>query len=120
MTFFIISVILLNIMPGPAMLFVAHQTLNRGIRAGVLSIAGIELGTLLHITASIMGLTIAISKSTYMFTLIQYISAGFLIYLGISQILNTKASINTDIKSSLDKNYVTFFKGMIINLLNPK
>lgn len=121
-SFFLATTILLNIMPGPAMLFVAQQTILRGIRGGILSIAGIELGTLLHIVASVLGLSVVIANSTFLYVIIQYISAIFLIYLGVIQIYQSKKfSLAFDnISSKKSNHYSTFLKATLINTFNPK
>lgn len=119
---FLSTIVLLNILPGPAMLFVIQQTMSRGLRAGVLSVAGIELGTLLHFFAAILGLTVVIAKSNILFVCIQHVSALLLIYLGVSQLVAAQKNMSSFQKQLiLDKSsHFIFFKGAIINTLNPK
>ena len=63
----IITITLLNILPGPAMLYVAQQTINQHVRGGLLSVVGIELGIIFHIFASILGLTLVLNKNPILF-----------------------------------------------------
>lgn len=114
MTYLLMSAILLNIMPGPAMFYVAQQTLNRNSRAIALSIIGIEFGTLIHIAASTAGLTCLIAKWSPFHSYSKYISAGFLIYLGFAQLIKPKKISVSNPEGSI------FFKGILINALNPK
>lgn len=90
MTYLLMSAILLNIMPGPAMFYVAQQTLSRNSRSIALSIIGIEFGTLLHIAASTAGLTCLIAKWSTFHSYSKYICACFLIYLGFAQLIKPK------------------------------
>ncbi|CAM3035613.1 LysE family translocator [Legionella anisa] len=114
MTYLLMTSILLNIMPGPAMFYVAQQTLSRNSRAIVLSIIGIEFGTLLHIVASTAGLTCVLAQWGSFPIISKYVSACFLIYLGVSQLIKPKEiSFSSPSKS-------IFLKGTLINALNPK
>ncbi|WP_419421252.1 LysE family translocator (plasmid) [Legionella sp. D16C41] len=114
MIYILMAAILLNIMPGPAMFYVAQQTLSRNTRAIVLSILGIEFGTILHILISSAGLTAILAKSSSFHSITKYISACFLIYLGVSQLIKPKSIGISSAQRSV------FLKGTIINALNPK
>ncbi|MFA6303972.1 MAG: LysE family translocator, partial [Legionella sp.] len=120
MTYFLITLFLLNIMPGPTMFYVVHQTLNSDVRALVLSIIGIECGTLLHIFASAIGLTITITKIPLFFEVSKYLCAIFLIYLGVSQLRKPSISELDSVSTAKKTDSNTFIKGMILNALNPK
>ncbi|CAM3010737.1 LysE type translocator [Legionella steigerwaltii] len=114
MTYILMTSILLNIMPGPAMFYVAQQTLSRNSRAIVLSIIGIEFGTMLHIIASTAGLTTTLAKWPSFHSISKYASACFLIYLGVSQLIKPKTMNVSSAQGSI------FLKGTVINALNPK
>jgi len=114
MTYLLITTILLNIMPGPAMFYVAQQALSRNSHAIMLSIIGIEFGTLLHIVVSSIGLTCLLAEWPAFTVISTNISAIFLIYLGISQLIKP-----TEITFSAPRGSV-FLKGTLINTFNPK
>ncbi|STX51573.1 LysE type translocator [Legionella busanensis] len=114
MIYTLMTAILLNIMPGPAMFYVMQQTLSRNSRAIALSIIGIEFGTIFHIILSLAGLTAILADSVIFQTVSKYVGGSFLIYLGISQLIKPKKLGLSTTQSSI------FLKGTIINVLNPK
>src|SRR5690606_28908929 len=60
---FVLSVFLLSITPGPDMAYVVGQSIANGRRAGVISAAGVALGSCTHALFSIAGLTALIAAS---------------------------------------------------------
>ncbi len=91
---FFIASLLLNLAPGNDMIYVASRSVSYGIKAGVISALGIFAGCSVHIAAAVLGLSIVIAKSAYLFQLIKYAGAAYLIYLGI-KVLLSKQNINT-------------------------
>jgi threonine/homoserine/homoserine lactone efflux protein len=117
---FFIASLLLNLTPGNDMLYVASRSVSQGIKAGVVSAAGIFVGCFVHILAAVLGLSIIISKSAYLFQLIKFAGAGYLIYLGIKALLS-KSAVNTTDEKPAKANYLKLFKqGIVTNALNPK
>ncbi|MDB4903878.1 MAG: leuE [Mucilaginibacter sp.] len=117
---FFIASLLLNLTPGNDMLYVASRSVSQGIKAGVASAAGIFIGCFVHIIAAVLGLSLIISKSAYIFQLIKFAGAGYLIYLGVKALLS-KPIVNNSIEKSIKANYWKLFKqGIITNALNPK
>ena len=117
---FFIASLLLNLTPGNDMLYVASRSVSQGVKAGVASAAGIFIGCFVHILAAVLGLSIIISKSAYLFQLIKFAGAGYLIYLGIKALI-LKPALNTTDEKPLKANYWRLFKqGIITNALNPK
>ena len=117
---FFIASLLLNLTPGNDMLYVASRTISQGTKAGIVSAMGIFIGCFVHIMAAVFGLSIIISRSAYLFSLIKYAGAAYLIYLGIRALL-TKPNTNTTVEAPVKANYAKLFKqGVITNALNPK
>ena len=117
---FFITSLLLNLAPGNDMIYVASRSVSYGIKAGVISALGIFAGCSVHIAAAVLGLSIVIAKSAYLFQLIKYAGAAYLVYLGIKALLSKqRISTKTDSKEKAD--YWKLFKqGAITNALNPK
>src|SRR5471030_627114 len=90
---FFIASLLLNLTPGNDMLYVASRSVSKGIKGGIVSALGVFAGCFVHISAAVLGLSIIISKSVYLFQLIKYAGAAYLIYLGIKT-LWSKTSVN--------------------------
>jgi len=112
--------LLINLSPGPDMIYTAARSLSQGIRAGILSALGIFTGCLFHITAAVFGLSKIIEESVLLFSIIKYAGAGYLVYLGIRSLLNTKKT-KTEIKTlpPISQRKI-FLQGMLTNILNPK
>jgi RhtB (resistance to homoserine/threonine) family protein len=112
--------LLINLSPGPDMIYTAARSLSQGIKAGIFSALGIFVGCLFHITAAVFGLSKIIEESVLLFSIIKYAGAAYLIYLGTRSLLNKKKT-----KTEIDAlptltNRKIFFQGMLTNILNPK
>src|SRR5690554_3159035 len=86
---FIVAVFLLSVTPGPDLAYVVGQSVANGRRAGVISAAGVALGSCTHALASVIGLTALIAASPTLFNLVKLAGALYLIYLGTRFILGT-------------------------------
>ncbi len=102
------------------MIYVASRSISQGIKAGIISALGVFIGCFVHIIAAVFGLSIIIAKSAFLFELIKYLGAGYLIYLGIKALI-TKSNFNKNITTfpPVDK-WKLLKQGIITNALNPK
>src|SRR5690349_22341716 len=80
--FFIASAILVAI-PGPTVLLVVSYALGHGRRYALATTAGVALGDLTSMTASMLGLGVILAASATLFTALKWVGAAYLIYLGI-------------------------------------
>ncbi|QEY51587.1 LysE family translocator [Legionella longbeachae] len=119
MTYFFMMAVLLNIMPGPAMFYVMHHSIQKNNRRTLLSLIGIECGTFVHTIAATLGLTVLLIKIPFFLIGSQYLCAVFLIYLGASALKKETLKPANNFYF-VSKDYFIFCKGVIINLLNPK
>jgi RhtB (resistance to homoserine/threonine) family protein len=118
--FFLSVSILVNLSPGPDMLYTAARSLSQGTKAGIFSAMGIFTGGLFHITAAIFGLSKIIEESVFVFSVIKYAGAVYLIYLGLRSLLRKKNKEAAIAPLSILSYRKIFMQGMITNLLNPK
>ena len=116
---FIAAALSLLLIPGPAVLYIVTRSIHQGRKAGLVSMLGIHLGTFFHIGAAALGLSAILLTSAVAFSLIKYLGAAYLIFLGITAL---RAKNN-----GIDENRVTraslrsiFSQGVIVNALNPK
>ena len=117
---FFIASLLLNLTPGNDMIYVASRSISQGIKAGMISAMGIFIGCFVHIIAAVFGLSVIIAKSAFLFEIIKFLGAGYLIYLGIKAII-TKSDFNKDLTRLPKVNTWRLLKqGIITNALNPK
>lgn len=122
---FVLSVFLLSVTPGPDMAYVIGQSVANGRRAGIISAAGVALGSCTHAVASAIGLTALITASPLMFTLIKYLGAAYLMYLGSKMVWGTftkqtsERSQTQTVKTNANLTNL-LSKGFITTLTNPK
>src|SRR4030095_8171892 len=111
---------LINLSPGPDMIYTSARSLSQGSRAGIFSALGIFAGCLVHITAAVFGLSKIIEESVLLFSIIKYAGAAYLVFLGIRSVLNKRKTRNEIDTLPTLTNRRIFFQGMVTNILNPK
>ena len=112
--------LLINLSPGPDMIYTAARSLSQGIRAGILSALGIFAGCLFHITAAVFGLSKIIEQSVLLFSIIKYAGAAYLIYLGVRSFFNKKKTKKEIEALPTLTGRKIFLQGMLTHILNPK
>ncbi|MDX7682088.1 LysE family translocator [Aeromonas caviae] len=83
---FIVSGLLLNMMPGPDSLLIMLRSGSQGWRAGSMAALGIGTGTMVHVLAAALGLSALLSASAELFAVIKLMGALYLVYLGVSML----------------------------------
>jgi threonine/homoserine/homoserine lactone efflux protein len=119
---FVLSGWLLNVSPGPDTLYIVGRSTTQGWRAGAIAALGIGAGTLVHIFAAALGLSALLSASAAAFTVVKFVGAGYLLYVGVTLIrsANTKPSpANTAAPRAATMRGI-FLQGFLTNVLNPK
>lgn len=120
---FIVSGLLLNLMPGPDSLLIMLRSGSQGWRAGSVAALGIGTGTMVHVLAAAMGLSAVLSASAELFAVIKLMGALYLVYLGLSMLWQgTKDTSATNAAVALPVlSYGRIFRqGLLTNVLNPK
>ncbi len=107
--------------PGPDFVVVAKHALTYNRVNAMLASLGIGVGILIHATYCVLGLALIISQSLLLFSMIKYMGAAYLIYLGVKSLLSSKTVVSKDIseKAPVSKWYA-FRDGLLTNVLNPK
>lgn len=120
LTLFIISGLLLNLVPGPDSLLIMSRSASQGWRAGSAAALGIGTGTMLHVGAAAIGLSALLATSAAAFTLVKLLGAAYIFYLGLCLLLRNKMDRKTlaDVPPGPYRNIV--FQGFLTNVLNPK
>ena len=118
---FIISGLLLNIMPGPDSLLIMTRSATQGWRAGVAASLGIGAGTMVHIFAAALGLSAVLSTSATAFTVVKLVGAAYILYLAVGLLRSRKAAGETKAPALAALPYRKIFaQGFLTNVLNPK
>src|SRR5215216_808602 len=108
----------LLLIPGPAVLYVVVQSAEQGRRVGLASVAGIHLGTLVHVAAATAGLSALIVSSAVAFSVVKYAGAAYLVYLGVRRLLERRPPAEA---LTRDQRLTRlFWRGAVVNVLNPK
>jgi threonine/homoserine/homoserine lactone efflux protein len=115
---FSLTAVALLLIPGPAVLYVVVQSAEQGRRVGLASVAGLHLGTLVHVAAATVGLSALIVASAVAFSVVKYAGAAYLIYVGIRKLLGGDEP--TEVGRRRDSLQRAFVRGTIVNVLNPK
>lgn len=117
---FLLSAILLNLIPGPDTFFVLGNTLTGGRRAGVLSAFGISAGCFVHTLLAALGLSVILAQSALAFSIVKLAGAGYLIYIGVRTLLSKPDSHVASEERPTVKNRQLFLRGVMTNVMNPK
>lgn len=88
-TAFLLAAVVLAITPGPGIAYVVARTVAGGRTEGLASCVGTAIGGLVHVLAAAAGLSLIIAQSATAFSVIKYLGAAYLVYLGI-RILRSK------------------------------
>jgi len=115
---FSLATIALLIIPGPAVLFIVTRSVDQGRSAGLVSVAGIHCGTVLHVVAAAFGISALLAASQTAFDVVRYAGAAYLIVLGVRTLMRRiDADAVAPEGAPLRK---IFWQGMVVNVLNPK
>ncbi|WP_421781168.1 LysE family translocator [Kiloniella litopenaei] len=120
---FILAGIALNLTPGVDMAYVLAKTTHQGKKAGLLAALGISLGSMVHATASALGISALLAASETAFLTLKIAGAIYLFYIAY-KILTAPSQNHQENKehsiSTKSKNGRIILEGAMTNLLNPK
>lgn len=119
-TTFISAAILLNLSPGPDMAFILGQTAGNGRKGGFAAMFGIWTGAFIHVVMAAIGLSAILATSALAFSVVKWIGAAYLVYLGIQALLSKDASFLSNSKSYETRMLPIYKQGVLVAALNPK
>jgi len=126
---FILAGLLLNLTPGPDVLFVVSQSLRAGRRAGMVAALGVAAGIFVHILAAGLGLSALLASSAAAFAVLKWLGVAYLLYvgwtlLGLRPPLNATEKIANYVDATRAEGQIEYKKiawqGFWTNALNPK
>jgi threonine/homoserine/homoserine lactone efflux protein len=109
----------LVVIPGPNHIYIVTRGVAGGRRAGLASAFGVETGTLVHVAAAAVGLSALIASSAVAFTVVKYLGAAYLVYLGVRALLSDKP-LQFDDLAPRERLRSVYLDGLVVNVLNPK
>ena len=84
---FLLAALVLAVTPGPGIAYVVARTAAGGRAEGLASCVGTGLGGLFHVSAAALGLSVLLAQSAMAFTVVKYVGAAYLVYLGVRLLL---------------------------------
>jgi threonine/homoserine/homoserine lactone efflux protein len=122
LSLFVVSGLLLNIMPGPDSLLIMTRSATQGWRAGSAAALGIGTGTFVHIFAAALGMSAILATSAAAFTVVKLLGAAYILYLAVGMLLSKRgdgSTVQAPALAPLPLRRI-YGQGILTNVLNPK
>ena len=116
---FVVASLLLLLTPGPAVLYIVARSMAQGRAAGLVSVLGIHLGTIVHIVAAAVGLSALVVSSALAFAVVKYVGAAYLVWIGIRTLMAKDPDAAAPVVAAAPLRRA-FRDGFVVNLFNPK
>ncbi|WP_269931908.1 LysE family transporter [Aminobacter sp. HY435] len=116
----------LMVMPGADFVMVVRQSVVHGRRAAIITSVGIGVSLLFHVSYTILGIGLIVSKSLLVFSLLKWAGAAYLVYLGIKALrAGPMETVSLDVPEGTEPAKQVsaarcFLTGFVTNALNPK
>lgn len=116
---FLLAATVLAITPGPGIAYVVARTVSGGKAEGFASSLGTAVGGLVHVMAAALGLSLLIVESALAYSVLKYLGAAYLVYLGLKTLLSKASSskLPTVERSGSRK---ALMDGILVETLNVK
>lgn len=112
---FLAITVILILTPGPVVTLVISTSATKGVRAGLITVAGTSSGNAILLLAIALGLNWVLSHAVYLFELLRWAGAAYLVWLGIQAWRHAG-----QVQSVSPGHHVHFFRGFLVALSNPK
>lgn len=106
-------------MPGPDNIFVITESIAKGAKNGVLISLGLNSGILVHTLAATTGVSLILQQSELAFQIIQYLGAGYLLYMAYGAFKEKPLALSVE-RSQSTNSFKLIRTGFVMNVLNPK
>ena len=116
---FLVAAIVLAVTPGPGIAYVVARTVAGGRAEGLASCLGTGLGGLIHVLAASLGLSFLIAQSAVAFSLLKYLGAAYLVYLGLRIFLSEAAPMQAPALQARGARRA-LLEGAVVEALNVK
>src|SRR5215203_3442056 len=118
---FVAAALALLLVPGPAVIYVVARSVEGGRLTGLVSVLGVELGTLLHVAFAAAGLSAILASSAAAFSVVKWLGAVYLVWLGLRQIFGGGGKDEEATPSGGEQNrFRVFSQSVLVQVLNPK
>ena len=117
---FVAAALVLLLVPGPAVIYVVARSVEGGRLTGLVSVLGVELGTLLHVVFAAAGLSAIVVSSAAAFSVVKWLGAAYLIWLGLKSILGRDGGDEETPSGGGGNRFRVFSQSVLVQVLNPK
>ena len=118
---FLLASAVLAVTPGPGVFYIVARSVTQGRAAGLASVAGVALGNLANALGASLGLAALFAVSSLAFTIVKYLGAAYLVYLGVKAIRGPAGPVVAgEISPARTALRRIFVDGFVVALLNPK
>lgn len=117
---------LLNLTPGPDVLYIVTQGLKSGVRAGLVAALGIVSGCFVHVFAAAFGVGALLAASSTAFTVLKWVGAAYLVWMGVKLLWarsEAAPALAPGVSADAAKTqslWRVYQRGFLTNVLNPK
>ena len=116
---FLVAAIALAITPGPGIAYVVARTVAGGRAEGLASCFGTAVGGMLHVLAAATGLSLLVARSAVAFTIVKYVGAVYLVYLGVRLLLQKDRDIQS-VNVAAQGPRRALLEGVVVEVLNSR
>lgn len=118
---FTAAALILNLSPGPSNLYIVARSIAQGTKGGVVAVMGLAVGSMVHVMATVVGISAIFSHSPTLYTVIKIAGAAYLLYLGIG-LWQSKASVGFEnVKKAKPRSLSSVFReSIVVEVTNPK
>ncbi|MGB0944000.1 MAG: LysE family translocator [Marinomonas sp.] len=120
---FTLTSLLMSLSPGPSNLYVMARSIAQGVQGGLVAAAGLGVGSLIHVAAAVLGLSVLFSHSPTLYMMVKLIGALYLIYLGVNYWRAHSGSDDEALPIKKTKSMPlkkVFIQSIIVEVTNPK
>jgi len=116
---FLVTALVVNMTPGADSLYMLNHAAKNGWKGGVAAAAGIHGGVLCHLLAAAFGLAAVIATNEWLFDLIRWCGAAYLVWMGVGMILRRNTT-PSGTEAAIQSASGIVLQGWLTNVLNPK
>ncbi|WP_417884478.1 LysE family translocator [Vibrio rumoiensis] len=119
---FMLAAILLNISPGPSLLFVSARGVSEGKAAGAVSALGLATGSSIHAVLAGLGITAVVASNKHIATVVAITGGLYILYLGYDSIKSARVQFSSKLDTNNKKNSLKkiYLQAISVEFLNPK
>ena len=115
---FAVASITLLLIPGPAIFYIINRSIADGRAVALSAVAGIELGSFVHVVAATVGLSAILATSAVAFSVLKWLGVAYLLYVGIRTLCTTPARLEAEVAPTTRRR--ALHQGILVQVLNPK